>query len=129
MSAVNLAGFVALVAGSLIGATLRWLAQIVLNPMQPLLPLGTLMVNVVGGFVIGGVLAVLDAHPTIPPYWRVFAVTGVLGGLTTFSSFTAESMRLLQEGRYGWALVHAGAHVFGALLACFAAYALVQKLT
>jgi fluoride exporter len=129
MSAVNLAGFVALVAGSLIGATLRWLAQIVLNPMQPLLPLGTLTVNVVGGFVIGGVLAVFDAHPTIPGYWRVFAVTGVLGGLTTFSSFTAESMRLLQEGRYGWALAHASAHVFGALIACFAAYALMQKLT
>jgi CrcB protein len=126
--AVNLATFAALVAGSLIGATFRWLAQTVLNPMQPLLPLGTLAVNVVGGFVIGGVLAVFDAHPAIPAPWRVFAITGVLGGLTTFSSFTAESMRLLQEGRVGWALAHAGAHVFGALVACFVAYALVQKL-
>jgi CrcB protein len=121
--------FGALVAGSLIGATLRWLAQILLNPLLPSLPLGTLLVNLVGGFVIGTVVAVFQAVPDVPAPWRVFVVPGLLGGLTTFSSFTAESMVLLQEGRPGWAFAHAAAHVLGALAACFAGYALVQKLS
>ncbi len=129
MNAVNVAGFVALAAGSLIGATLRWLAQIVLNPMLPTLPLGTLLVNVVGGFAIGMAVAAFQGHPDVPPYWRVLVITGLLGGLTTFSSFTAESMLLLQDGRPGWAFAHACAHVFGALVACFAGYLLIQKLS
>jgi CrcB protein len=129
MSAVNGLGFLALFIGSLIGATLRWLAQIVLNPLLPTLPLGTLLVNVVGGFVIGIVVAVFQGNQAWPTYWRVFVIPGLLGGLTTFSSFTAESMLLLQEGRPGWAFAHASAHVFGALVACFAGYALVQKLS
>jgi fluoride exporter len=128
MSAVTGASFVALCIGSLIGATLRWLAQIVLNPVLPYLPLGTLAVNVVGGFAIGIMVALFQNNPAMPQTWRVFAIPGVLGGLTTFSSFTAESMLLLQEGRPGWAFAHAAAHVFGALVACFAGYALVQKL-
>ncbi len=127
MSGVDAAGFAALFAGSLIGATLRWLAQIVLNPWLPTLPLGTLVVNVVGGFAIGMVLAAFQAHAGWSAHWRIFAIPGVLGGLTTFSSFTGESMTLLQQGRPGWALAHAGAHVFGALVACFAGYALVQR--
>ena len=129
MSAITFASFVALCAGSLIGATLRWLAQIVLNPVLPTLPLGTLLVNVVGGFVIGIVVAVFQGMPEVPPQWRAFLIPGVLGGLTTFSSFTAESMLLLQEGRAAWAFAHAAAHLLGALVACFAGYALVQKLS
>ena len=129
MSAVTLSGFAALCAGSLIGATLRWLAQIVLNPLLPTLPLGTLLVNVVGGFVIGIVVALFQGGPDWSPQWRVFLIPGLMGGLTTFSSFTAESMLLLQEGRPGWAMAHAAAHVLGALVACFAGYALVQKFT
>jgi CrcB protein len=129
MSAVTFAGFVALCIGSLIGATLRWLAQIVLNPILPTLPIGTLLINVVGGFVIGMVVAVYQGNPDWSPHWRVFLIPGLLGGLTTFSSFTAESMLLLQEGRPGWAFAHAAAHVLGALVACFAGYALVQKLS
>ncbi len=129
MNAVGPAGFVALAAGSLIGATLRWLAQIVLNPILPTLPLGTLLVNVVGGFLIGMAVALFQGYAGAPPYWRVFVIPGLLGGLTTFSSFTAESMLLLQEGRPGWALLHAGAHVFGALVACFAGYLLMQRLS
>jgi len=134
MSAVTFSSYLALVAGSLIGATLRWLAQILLNPLLPTLPLGTLLVNVVGGFAIGMAVGVFQASPTLfssnlAPQWRVLVIPGVLGGLTTFSSFTAESMLLLQEGRAGWAFAHASAHVFGALVACFAGYALVQKLS
>ena len=129
MNGVTLLGFAALCAGSVIGATARWLAQILLNPVLVVLPLGTLLVNVAGGFAIGIVVAVFQAAPDLPPAWRVFVVTGLLGGLTTFSSFTAESMLLLQEGRTGWAFVHAAAHLFGALVACFAGYALVQKLS
>lgn len=129
MSAVTFSSYLALVAGSLIGATLRWLAQILLNPLLPTLPLGTLLVNVVGGFMIGMAVGVFQASPNLAPQWRVLVIPGVLGGLTTFSSFTAESMLLLQEGRAGWAFAHASAHVFGALVACFAGYALVQKLS
>ena len=130
MSAVSVGGFVALFAGSLIGASLRWLAQIVLNPVLPTLPLGTLLVNVVGGFAIGIAIAVFQGFPPgASSQWRVFVIPGVLGGLTTFSSFTGESMLLLQEGRPGWAFAHAAAHLFGALVACFAGYALVQKLS
>ena len=130
VSAVGFGGFVALFAGSLIGATLRWLAQIVLNPVLPTLPLGTLLVNVAGGFMIGIAIAVFQGLPPgSSPQWRVFVIPGVLGGLTTFSSFTGESMLLLQEGRPGWAFAHASAHLFGALVACFAGYALVQKLS
>ncbi len=128
MSGVDATGFIALFVGSLIGAVLRWLAQIVLNPWLPTLPLGTLVVNVVGGFVIGMALAAFGSHPGWSPYWRIFAIPGLLGGLTTFSSFTGESMTLLQQGRPGWALAHAGAHVFGALVACFAGHALMQRL-
>ncbi len=128
MSGVTLASFAALCAGSVIGATLRWLAQIVLNPILPTLPLGTLLVNVVGGFVIGMAVAAFQLNPHWPVASRVFVVTGLLGGLTTFSSFSAESMLLLQEGRAGWAFAHALIHVAGALAACFAGYALMQKL-
>ena len=129
LNPINGIGFFALLAGSLIGVTLRWLAQIVLNPVMPLVPLGTLLVNIVGGFVIGMAVAAFQGNPSWPPYWRVFVFTGVCGGLTTFSSFTSESMLLLQEGRPAWAFAHAAAHVFGALVACFAGYALVQKLS
>lgn len=129
MSAIGPASFLALAAGSLIGATLRWLAQIVLNPVLPTLPLGTLLVNVVGGFAIGVAVAAFQGHAGAPAYWRVFVIPGLLGGLTTFSSFTAESMLLLQEGRPGWAFAHACAHVFGALVACFAGYLLMQRLS
>lgn len=129
MSAVTPLAFAAVVAGSSIGAMLRWLAQILLNPLLSTLPLGTLLVNVVGGFMIGIAVAVFQAVPAAPPPWRVFVIPGLLGGLTTFSSFTAESMLLLQEGRPGWAFAHAAAHVLGALAACFAGYALVQKLS
>ena len=127
MNGITVGAYLALCAGSLIGATLRWLAQIVLNPALVALPLGTLLVNVVGGFVIGMAVAGFQMHPDWPQTWRVFAIPGVLGGLTTFSSFSAESMLLLQEGRIGWALAHVLAHVLGALIACFAGYAVMQK--
>ncbi len=127
VTAVSFPLFAALCAGSLIGATVRWLAQILLNPLLGTLPLGTLAVNVVGGFGIGLVVAAFQNHPDVAPAWRVFLIPGVLGGLTTFSSFTAESMLLLQEGRPGWALLHTMSHVACALLACFGGYALVHR--
>ena len=129
MSGVTLSSYLALCIGSLIGASLRWLAQILLNPLLPTLPLGTLLVNLGGGLAIGMAVGVFQSSPNIAPQWRVLVIPGVLGGLTTFSSFTAESMLLLQEGRAGWAFAHASAHVLGALVACFAGYALVQKLS
>lgn len=129
MSAVTFSGLIALWIGSLIGATLRWLAQILLNPILPTLPLGTLLVNVAGGLLMGIAIAAFQGTADASPQWRTLVFPGLLGGLTTFSSFTGESMLLLQEGRPGWAFAHASVHVFGALAACFAGYALVQKLS
>ena len=84
--------------------------------------------NLGGGFAIGAAIAYLGAQDELSPAWRLFIVTGFLGGLTTFSTFSAESMLMLQEGRAGWALLHAGLHLVGALLCCFAGYELMRRL-
>jgi len=103
---------VALGAGT--GGVLRWRLGVWLNPVHPALPLGTLAVNCLGGLLIGVALAVLQRHPG--ELWRLLLVTGFLGGFTTFSAFSAESLSLLQRGAWGWALLHSAAHLLGALL-------------
>ncbi|MFO1220787.1 MAG: fluoride efflux transporter CrcB [Burkholderiaceae bacterium] len=104
----------ALVAlGAALGALLRWGAGLWLNPLWAGLPLGTLAVNAVGGFAIGAALVWLEARPS--EMLRLFALVGVLGGFTTFSAFSAESLVLLQRGHYGMAFAHTLAHVLGSL--------------
>jgi CrcB protein len=104
-------------AGAVVGALARWLAALWLNPLWQGFPLGTLLVNVVGGFLVGIAYVVFGRHPHEAA--RLLLVTGFLGGLTTFSSFSMESLALLERGRWPLALAHTLAHVVGAL-ACAA---------
>jgi CrcB protein len=102
--------------GAALGACLRWWFSLLWNATLPTLPLGTLAANLVGGYLIGIAVGFFGGHPTLSPEWRLFAVTGFLGGLTTFSTFSAEVSGLLLKQQYGWALTTAGVHVLGSLL-------------
>lgn len=110
-----LAAIVAIGLGAALGALARWGLSLALNPLFGGLPLGTLAANLVGGYLVGLAVAVFTLRPELPPEWRLFAITGFLGGLTTFSTFSAEVVHAAQGGRPGWALATAAAHVFGSL--------------
>lgn len=116
MDKALLLSLAAIGTGASLGAMLRWLLAMRLNPLLPALPLGTLAANLVGGYFIGLVLGWLAQHPEWPPQLRLFLVTGLLGGLTTFSTFSAEVVTSLHEGRILAALAIAGTHLFGSLL-------------
>jgi fluoride exporter len=108
---------VVVAVGAAAGAVLRWGAAIWLNPRWNAMPLGTLFVNMVGGLLIGAALVWFEHHPN--DTLRLFALTGVLGGFTTFSAFSAESLMLLHRGQWSVALLHSLLHVL-ASLACAA---------
>ena len=103
-------------AGASLGALLRWLLAERFNPVHPFLPPGTLAANLIGGYLIGIAVALFAALPDLSPQWRLFVITGFLGGLTTFSTFSAEVVAQLQQGRPGWALATAVLHLAGSLL-------------
>lgn len=103
-------------AGATLGALLRWVLSVRLNPLLPALPLGTLVANLVGGYCVGVAIGWLGQHPELPPQVRLFVITGLLGGLTTFSTYSAEVVAHLEQGRLGWALLLAGAHLAGSLV-------------
>jgi len=107
--------FLAIGFGAALGAWLRWGLGLWLNPVFPTLPYGTLAANLVGGYVVGLAIAFFVQHPGLPPEWRLFAITGFLGGLTTFSTFSAEVFTLISRGQLAWALAAASAHLFGSL--------------
>lgn len=106
----------AIAVGASLGALLRWYLANQLNSSFPQLPLGTLAANIIGAYLIGIAIAVFLAVPALSPQWRLLTVTGFLGGLTTFSTFSAEVVTALLEGRSMWALSTIGAHVFGSIL-------------
>lgn len=110
-------------AGAVLGAWLRWWLGVWLNTAHVALPFGTLAANLIGGFFSGLALAFFTAHPELPAAWRLFAVTGLLGALTTFSTFSAESLFLLQRGEVLWAFGHAALHLFGSLALCALGFA------
>ena len=87
-----------------------------------------LLASVLAGYLVGLALALFAQHPSVPPAWRLFAITGFLGGLTTFSTFSGESVLLLGRGQYGWALAHTALHLFGSLAACAAGFATWRAL-
>ncbi len=118
-----LGAFAAVALGAVLGAWLRWLLAAKLNPLLPLLPMGTLVANIAGGLMVGLAVAWLAAQPQLHPNVRLLVVTGFLGALTTFSSFSAESLELLYAGRYAWALAHSLLHVLGSLAAATAGFA------
>jgi fluoride exporter len=116
---VNAAGFFAVGVGAMLGAWLRWGLSVALNTVVPTLPLGTLAANLIGGYLIGiAVESVLQLH-LVSIEWRLFIITGFLGGLTTFSTFSAEAVELMAQQRYGWAAAHIGSHLAGSLIMTF----------
>ena len=127
-ASVTVAGAIVVAAGAVLGAWLRWLLALVLNQASPWLPAGTLVANVGGGLMIGAALAWLGSRPELDPAWRLFIVTGFLGGLTTFSTFSAESLAFLQRGEVGLALTHTLVHVAGSLAAAALGFRLVTGM-
>jgi len=121
--------FVAVGAGAALGAWLRWGLSAWLNPRVPQYPLGTLAANLVGGYLVGIAVAFFVARTDLVPEWRLFVVTGLLGGLTTFSTFSAEVTEHLLRGGYGHALVLAFAHLAGSLVLTAAGFATYRALT
>jgi fluoride exporter len=105
--------FLSVFIGAGFGACLRWWLGLRLNHVVPTLPLGTLASNLIGGYVIGLAVAFFAYKTDLPPEARLFVITGFLGGLTTFSTFSAEVVGLLSEAQYGWALATIGAHMLG----------------
>ncbi|MEO5733678.1 MAG: fluoride efflux transporter CrcB [Rubrivivax sp.] len=114
--------------GAALGAMLRYGLGMGLNHLYPNLPTGTLVANLVGGYLIGLALALFLQFPEISPAWRLFIVTGFLGGLTTFSTFSAEVVLALQNGRPGWAAATVGSHLLGSLVLTAAGFATVTLL-
>jgi fluoride exporter len=106
---------IAVGAGAALGALLRWRLGVMFNPVFAPLPLGTLTANLLGGFLAGVCLEYFARNAALPPEVRLAATTGFLGGLTTFSAFSAETASLLLRRDYLWSAVIAGAHLLGSL--------------
>lgn len=112
---MGLGGFVAVGVGAASGAWLRWWLGILLNPLLPALPMGTLAANLAGGYLIGIVMGIMTHYSSLPVEIRLFIVTGFLGGLTTFSTFSAEAVTLLARQQYTWVAAHIASHLLGTL--------------
>ena len=123
---MNAAGFLAVGVGAAVGAWMRWWLGVLLNPVVSALPLGTLVANLVGGYLMGIAMAVLQHSQTLSPELRLLVTTGFLGGLTTFSAFSAEATTLLTQNQYGWFAALVGAHVVGSILMTIAGVASVR---
>lgn len=120
--------FIAVGAGAACGAWLRWGLGIWLNPLFAAMPLGTLAANLLGGFLMGLALAVIQAWPTLSPALKLLMTTGLLGGLTTFSTWSAEAFHYAQRGAWGWLALHLAAHAAGSVLMTWAGYSLFGAL-
>ena len=115
--------------GAVLGAWLRYGFALLLNPVFPTLPLGTVAANLLGGFLMGIVISNFPPYMGLPVEVRLAFATGFLGGLTTFSTFYAESVTLWLRGQWGWALAHMGVHVVGGIGLCLAGIGLGRLLT
>ena len=120
--------FAAVGVGAAFGAWLRWGFSAWLNPRLPHFPLGTLAANLVGGYLVGFAVAYFLARHDLPPHWRLFVITGFLGGLTTFSTFSAEVTELLSSGEYATGALLAAAHLAGSLVLTAAGFATFRAL-
>lgn len=111
--------------GAALGALLRWALGAKLNSLFPAIPPGTLAANLIGAYVVGLAIAFFASYTALAPEWRLLVITGFCGGLTTFSTFSAELVPLLQQGRLSWALGAVALHVAGSVLMTFAGIATV----
>ncbi|HMU86541.1 MAG TPA: fluoride efflux transporter CrcB [Agitococcus sp.] len=114
--------------GASIGAVGRWLLSLWLNKVFLFIPLGTLLANLVGGYLIGVAFALFANHPSWPAEWRLLVITGFLGGLTTFSTFSIETVSLLQQEKWLWAAMQISLHVLGSLVMTLMGLATVSYL-
>lgn len=114
--------------GAAVGAWVRWVLGMLLNPVFPTLPLGTLAANIVGGFLMGIAMALLAHFEAMSPELRLLMTTGFLGGLTTFSTFSAETVTLVSRGQHEWAAALILAHVAGSVAATFIGIVLADAL-
>ena len=119
-------GFFAVGIGGALGCWMRWGLGIALNPLFTNILLGTLAANLVGGYLIGVALEFFVHRDAIPPEWRLFVIVGFLGGLTTFSSFSAEAVELLRSREVGWTLMLVGTHLIGSLAMTYLGILTVQ---
>ena len=121
-------GFLAIGCGAAIGAWLRWGLGLVLNPLFPTVPLGTLAANILGGYLVGAAVEYFSQHAGLSPDLRLFIITGFLGGLTTFSTFSAEAVTLLARAQYAWATALIGSHLLGSLVATIVGIMTIRAL-
>ena len=120
--------FAAVGIGAALGAWLRWGLAAALNARLPSFPMGTLAANLIGGYLVGVAVAFFLARPELPPEFRLFIITGFLGGLTTFSTFSAEVTSLLARGEYAAGALLAVAHLAGSLVLTAAGFATFRAL-
>ena len=107
----------AVAIGGAFGALARWMLSYRLNALFPAIPPGTLAANIIGGYIIGVAIAFFATRPDISPEWRLFIITGFCGGLTTFSTFSAEVVMLIQQGELAKMAVAIALHLVGSLAA------------
>lgn len=114
--------------GAALGAWLRWWLGVALNALIPTLPMGTLLANLIGGYLVGVAVELFVQHAALAAELRLFVITGFLGGLTTFSTFSAEAVTLLARQQYGWAAAHMGSHLVGSIVMTVLGIATVKAL-
>jgi fluoride exporter len=114
--------------GGIVGCLLRWLLGLWFNSQPSVVPLGTLAANLIGGYIVGVAVAFFAINNNLAPEWRLLVITGFCGGLTTFSSFSAEVVTMLRQDRLFWACSTIALHLFGSLLMTFAGIATVSGL-
>jgi fluoride exporter len=113
---VSVIGSIAVAIGGVLGAWSRWGLSYLFNALWPSLPPGTLAANIVGGYLVGIFVEFFSLHSEMPPETALFVITGYLGGLTTFSTFSAEAVTLFARGEYTWAICHIISHLGGSLV-------------
>ena len=121
-------GILAVGGGAAVGAWLRWGLGILFNPVFPTLPLGTLVANLSGGLLMGFAMELMTRHAVLPPEARLLVTTGFLGGLTTFSTFSAETVTLLMRREYLWGSIAIASHVVGSIAMTIIGVLMVRAL-
>ena len=122
-------GFLAVGIGAALGAWLRWFFGVTLNAVNPNLPYGTLAANLLGGYLVGVAVEYFSQQGGLPIEVRLFVITGFLGGLTTFSSFSAEAVGLLMENRFAWAILLISSHLLGSIIMTVLGIFTVRSIT